>query len=316
MVTTDDLPDHLDDRTRFNLWRDAFCDWVGASDLARLDDGPFEGRWDFIVVNELLLARFRGSTHAIARTAQHASDDPIARYFLSFNLASTEFVLSQSGRETTVPAGGAVLFSGMDAFSCNGAQCWTSVGIAAPVLQRLVPNIENVCVSALDGIPALTHLRHYVDMLMESGGLTDDPALAEHVEATVCDLVTLALRGAGDTTNVAHLRGLRAARCSDVLREIGSSFTAPELSVQVVAARLGMSPSYVQQLLRETGLSFSERVLELRLQKARRMLTDRRNDHLKVSDIAFACGFNEASYFNRCFRRRYGDAPLNHRGAD
>jgi transcriptional regulator GlxA family with amidase domain len=49
------------------------------------------------------------------------------------------------------------------------------------------------------------------------------------------------------------------------------------------------------------------------MQKARRMLTDRRNDHLKVSEIAFACGFNETSYFNRCFRRRFGDAPLNYR---
>jgi transcriptional regulator GlxA family with amidase domain len=35
---------------------------------------------------------------------------------------------------------------------------------------------------------------------------------------------------------------------------------------------------------------------------------------MKVSDIALACGFNEVSYFNRCFRRRFGASPLQHRG--
>ena len=44
------------------------------------------------------------------------------------------------------------------------------------------------------------------------------------------------------------------------------------------------------------------------------MLVDRRNDALKVSDIAFACGFNEVSYFNRCFRSRFGASPTQFRG--
>jgi len=55
----------------------------------------------------------------------------------------------------------------------------------------------------------------------------------------------------------------------------------------------------VQKLLHDTGASFTERVLEQRLQQARRMLADRRNDRLKVSEIAMTCGFNEVSYFNR-----------------
>ena len=45
------------------------------------------------------------------------------------------------------------------------------------------------------------------------------------------------------------------------------------------------------------------------------MLADRRNDRLKVSEIALACGFNEVSYFNRCFRRRFGATPSEFRDA-
>jgi transcriptional regulator GlxA family with amidase domain len=66
--------------------------------------------------------------------------------------------------------------------------------------------------------------------------------------------------------------------------------------------------------LHETGLSLAERVLELRLQKARAMLADPRHDRLKIIEIAYACGFNEVSYFNRCFRRRFGASPTQYRG--
>ena len=55
--------------------------------------------------------------------------------------------------------------------------------------------------------------------------------------------------------------------------------------------------------------------MELRLQKARGMLSDPHHDRLKISDIAYACGFNEVSYFNRCFRRRFGATPGQFRGA-
>jgi AraC-like DNA-binding protein len=36
---------------------------------------------------------------------------------------------------------------------------------------------------------------------------------------------------------------------------------------------------------------------------------------MRVSDIAYACGFNEVSYFNRCFRRRFGASPTQMRGS-
>jgi AraC-like DNA-binding protein len=73
---------------------------------------------------------------------------------------------------------------------------------------------------------------------------------------------------------------------------------------------------YVQDLLTESGASFTERVLELRLAKAQAMLAQQRFDGMKVSDIAYTCGFNEVSYFNRRFRARFGCSPTEYRGAN
>jgi len=50
---------------------------------------------------------------------------------------------------------------------------------------------------------------------------------------------------------------------------------------------------------------------ELRMRKAAELLGQRQG---RISDIAFECGFNDLSYFNRCFRRRFGLTPTAARG--
>ena len=69
----------------------------------------------------------------------------------------------------------------------------------------------------------------------------------------------------------------------------------------------------IAELLHETGATFTERVMELRLQKARAVLSDPR-DARSIADIALDCGFSDISYFNRCFRRSFGDTPGGLRG--
>jgi AraC-like DNA-binding protein len=109
---------------------------------------------------------------------------------------------------------------------------------------------------------------------------------------------------------------LRAARLYAVLAEIKAGFADQQFSPGQVAGRLGLSERYVQDLLHQTGLHFTERVLELRLQRARNMLASDRHRHLRVIEIAYACGFGDISYFNRCFRRRFGASPTGLRGTN
>ncbi len=44
------------------------------------------------------------------------------------------------------------------------------------------------------------------------------------------------------------------------------------------------------------------------------MLADPRHQAKRIGEIAYACGFNEVSYFNRCVRRRFGLSPGEYRG--
>jgi AraC-like DNA-binding protein len=71
----------------------------------------------------------------------------------------------------------------------------------------------------------------------------------------------------------------------------------------------GLSARQAQRLFAQSGVTFTEFVLEHRLSLARRLLIAPRDRHRKISDISLAVGFSDLSYFNRAFRRRFGITP-------
>jgi AraC-like DNA-binding protein len=179
----------------------------------------------------------------------------------------------------------------------------------------MVDNAEDVLPLALDTKHAPVRLlQHYLEFLLGPHEFAEDAVVDAHISRTILDLVALSLGAAGEAAELATMRGLRAARAREIVAEIKRSFADPTFSPGDIARKFELSTRYVHDLLQETGVSFGERVLELRLQKARGMLSDRHHDRLKISDIALACGFNGIAYFNQCFRRRFGASPTQYRG--
>jgi len=76
-----------------------------------------------------------------------------------------------------------------------------------------------------------------------------------------------------------------------------------------------VSDSYIRKLFEGEGTSFSQFVLGRRLVRAQRMLIDRRWADRSIAWIAFETGFDDLSYFNRTFKRFYGDTPSDVRDA-
>jgi AraC family transcriptional regulator, transcriptional activator of pobA len=78
------------------------------------------------------------------------------------------------------------------------------------------------------------------------------------------------------------------------------------------AARLArLSRAQFTKLFREsTGTTFVDHLLKVRLGHAARML---RESHVAVADVAMKVGFSDPSYFDRRFRRHFGQTPLAYR---
>jgi AraC-like DNA-binding protein len=132
------------------------------------------------------------------------------------------------------------------------------------------------------------------------------PMIAEQVGA----LLTLATGFHEPATESRH----RGQLARQILRRIETDFADPELSPDGVAAELGISKRYLQQLLAGSGTGFVQELTATRLDRASDMLTDPRAGGLTVGEIAFRCGFLDPGYFARAFRKRFGATPSEWRG--
>jgi AraC-like DNA-binding protein len=107
----------------------------------------------------------------------------------------------------------------------------------------------------------------------------------------------------------------RAARLETIKADIIGHLDDGNLNIAAVSARHRVTLHYLQKLFESEGTSFSEFVVGQGLAKAHRMLTNPLYSHRAISNVAYDVGFNDLSYFNPAFRRRYGLTPSEVRHA-
>jgi AraC-like DNA-binding protein len=83
------------------------------------------------------------------------------------------------------------------------------------------------------------------------------------------------------------------------------------VTLRQTAAHVNVSRHYFCKLFKQaTGLTFTEFVARVRVEKAKGLLHDPR---VSVTNVADAAGFNSISQFNRVFRRYAGNSPTAYR---
>jgi AraC family transcriptional regulator, arabinose operon regulatory protein len=86
---------------------------------------------------------------------------------------------------------------------------------------------------------------------------------------------------------------------------------ARPLNLGSLAEAVNLSVSRVVHLFTaETGVPPGRYLRDLRLERARQLLTDTR---LSVKQVMAAVGYNDASHFSRDFKRNYGVSPRGYR---
>lgn len=216
---------------------------------------------------------------------------------------------SQRNREVTTQPGDAVLASSTDAgtFTCSSA-AGTSLLINLS-RKELLPLIGDLDAALMRRVPASSPaLRLLVDYLDVFARTHASPPVLQHLAVRhIYDLVALALAAVRDP-GVAR-RSVRAARLHAAKAFALRNIAQHGLSAATVATHLGVTPRYVNMLFGDDDETFSEFVLRERLAHAHRLLANPNLSNRAVSSIAFDVGFGDLSYFNRCFRRRFGATP-------
>ncbi|RUZ88595.1 AraC family transcriptional regulator, partial [Mesorhizobium sp. M7A.F.Ca.US.003.02.2.1] len=224
--------------------------------------------------------------------------------------------MKHRGREEPVGNGQALMMSGeevgLNVIQPGGLR-FVNMSFS---LKALSPLIGDPAPALMQPLPtsggAMRLLLDYVRSIQDAGDVLTPEAW--HLATThIFDLVALAMGATRDAAEIARGRGVRVAR----LRAIKAEITAHggDLSAEDIARRHRLSARYIRKLFESEGTSLSDFMLCQRLLRAHRMLSNPRHAGRSITAIAFEAGFNDLSYFNRAFRRRYGATPSDVRAA-
>ena len=82
---------------------------------------------------------------------------------------------------------------------------------------------------------------------------------------------------------------------------------ASDISLKKISEEFHLNSSYISQLIKsETGLTYTQYVTELRINKAKELL---KTTKMSLNEVSEAVGFNDYFYFIKKFKREVGITP-------
>lgn len=113
------------------------------------------------------------------------------------------------------------------------------------------------------------------------------------------------------STSFANTRQVSESRRVLKVKDYISDHYTDDLRLEDLASMVGMTPSAFSRFFKQhTSRNLQDYIIDVRLGKAARMLVDTTSG---ISEICYACGFNNISNFNRAFKNRRGYTPRDFR---
>jgi len=295
-------------RDRLPVWREAFGRTMVRLEIEPLCGTSFQAEGALQLLPGAALASVSSTPFRAQRTQRLIQGDACDMTILV--TASAPIRVAQCGREAVLAAGEAIfLRSGerSDIQSPHAAH-FTNISVPTASLAPLLPHCDDLAMTVIPKQDELLGLLVDYVALLQARHDSASGALRLLGAAHIRDLLA-AVAGAQTGTTALERGGIRAARRRAIRAEIRAHLCEPGLSIAMISANQGISPRYIRKLLREEHTSFSDTVLELRLEQAHRKLLHPGYAMETIASLAHACGFGDLSYFNRCFRRHFGMTP-------
>lgn len=104
-------------------------------------------------------------------------------------------------------------------------------------------------------------------------------------------------------------------RYSDIIEiakdQIRKTYMSDEISLNTIAAEVGMSPSYFSSIFsKEMGKTFVEYLTEIRMDRAKELLMC---SSMKTSEIGYEVGYKDPHYFSYIFKKTQNCTPKEFR---
>ena len=288
-------------------WVDTVCDQFLELEIDTPVRDHFHASLDQIDLGPATANFLEADTQQVRRTKAK-----IARMhtpmFMLMQLRAGQVRFHQLGREVRVGPGECVFIDCTEPYELECPHPTRAVALRLPAdwLRRWIAQPERHAAQLFNGGGWSSALCAAVASL----DISDNVALpAGEIAETIATLLKLAI----GPESGASLQ--RPTLFNQLLRTLRNRLHEADLSPLAVAAEHGICTRSVHYVFARARTTFVERLMELRLGRAREMLSDAQLFDLPVAEVAVRCGFSDPSHFARRFRRRFGQSPLQFRSS-
>lgn len=151
-------------------------------------------------------------------------------------------------------------------------------------------------------IPAINELFYLIEQEYIKDDYLSRPALKAYTEGILMILIRKNLKVNQDRNSIVEA----------AVKYIQENYTST-IRLADLAKMLSVSEEHLSRIFKkEIRFGFSEYLTLIRLQKAEHMLKN--EPSRAVTEVAYACGFNDSNYFSYKFKKAYGITPSQLRG--
>lgn len=297
-------------RDRLPVWREVFGQTMVRLDIEPLRDTSFHAEGELCALPGAAFASVTVTPVRVSRTQRLIAGDMADMVFLV--TADVPLHVVQNGRAQVLDAGDAIFLRGGERSVIQSRERAKFTNISVPIddLTPMLATCRDLSMTVVGRQSDLLDLLlGYVCLLRTRKEPLSD-GLGRVAAAHIRDLMAAMIEAGPDCCPPARERGgVRAARLRAIEADISRHLCEPGLSIAMIAVRHGISPRYIRKLFQEEQTTFSDFVLFLRLERSRRLLCSPVYATSTIASVAHTSGFNDLSYFNRTFRRRYGLTP-------
>jgi AraC family transcriptional regulator, positive regulator of tynA and feaB len=294
---------------RFAYWREVVSQHFVHLHPDQVVRGLFHGEIWAKNLGGVSVSQVTSGRQRVLRTAADIARSPAPLYFMNIQVAGAgSFRQGAAERETS--RGDIFFVDPLREFELGCERPFRHLSLKLPrelIDARLAGrrSIEGAIIPASHPLACL--MTRYVTTafdIAESAPPGAGAMIAEHV-------INLVAEALGDVHpgNVRPSDARRAAVFMRACHTIALRFADPALKIEEIADDAGVSIRLLQLVFAERGTSVSRRIFDERIQQAAKLLSDPRATHRTVTDIAFACGFNDSSHFGRVFSSRLAMTP-------
>lgn len=211
-------------------------------------------------------------------------------------------VFSQSGRQSSIGPGSAVIWDGVLPGECHsdGPLVKTTLFMPRDLCLEALPRLDALVARPLAPTPSLRLLFDWLEMSMTSEALDKDASAT--AGRVAMDLLTSAL---GASANI--VLNTQAIRLMEIKAFIERQLAVPGLTVDDIARANAVSTRYLHILFQGTGETCRQFLMRRRREAARALLLSPAS--LSITEIAHRYGFDSPSAFSRAYRTAYGVSP-------